>query len=209
MKTFLVSKIVCLAVAFFTLVASLTSTAPIPAIESEHDPIYSLDAMAWGQNLCNIGPICPPNPCRPICPPPKACRPVCPPNPCRPVCPPNPCRPVCPPNPCDEVCVDNSYTEMKLRRIFSSLWEKIVSLRRKSQRKARLALKRRLIEMINYAYSLLACQDCPPDLSLFCSYDFRRMSLKKLFYILKSIVCCLNEKNKCCFLQNAADICYF
>lgn len=207
MKTFLLSKVLCIAVASLALAgASSFSAISAPEIEDGYSLADTMEGMNYVQTLCDIE--CPPNPCKPICPP-KKCRPICPPNPCDDICPPNPCRPVCPPNPCDDICPETSYTDIEIRRFFASLWRKIMRLRRRSRRRARAALKRKLIEMINYAYSLLACQDCPPEISIFYGYDLRRMTLKKLFYILKTIVCSLNEKNKCCFLQNSGNVFYF
>ncbi|KAI5188974.1 hypothetical protein NEMIN01_0238 [Nematocida minor] len=217
MKATFFSKIVCLALAsasaFVACSADKTS-----ALNSESGNVlqaFNENEIQCVRNLCEVvcppkvcRPVCPPNPCDAICPP----RPLCPPNPCRPICPPNPCevicppRPLCPPNPCDNPCNVNSCTDMELARFFSFLWRKIRAVQKKGSKKEIKALKRKMIGLIAYAYSLLNCQECAPRTPDFYAGEYSNMTLKNLFVTLKWVVCNLNEKNKCCFLQNAEGI---
>ncbi|KAI5171686.1 hypothetical protein NEFER03_0991 [Nematocida sp. LUAm3] len=155
---------------------------------------------------------CPPM-CPPLCPPirPPVCPPLCPPL-CPPACPPQ-CPPVCPPicipdrcprpcpDPCSRPCprpCPNPCDDDRISFFLGSLWW---AIRRADTPAQRAVLRRRLLFLIERATQLLRCQD-PCSSYDFCSFEFigERPSLRKLFRILKSILCKLTPANRECLL---------
>ncbi|KAH9386299.1 uncharacterized protein NEMAJ01_1195 [Nematocida major] len=219
MKVFSIAKMLVLVLgcaATRTLCSAASTTGNITAADHTSSKCGFYRDDAFVRRICDLpcppnpcAPVCPINPCAPICPP-NPCAPVCPINPCAPVCPPNPCAPICPPNPCDNPCDENQYCAIELSRFFASLRRQIREASRPSAPAAqRRKLKRRMIKMIQYASSLLACQPCTPIGPDFYYNGYPKMGLKDLFKSLKWVVCNLDEKNKCCFLEYARETMYF
>lgn len=168
-----------------------------------HQDAYMQDPECV-RKLCNIQ--CPPeNPWNP-CPPANPWNPCAEVNPCNPCPPVNPCGDVCAPvNPCG-----NGFVSGEISYFFSSLWIKIRRALRPPTSPAGIRrLKRKIIRMIEYASSLLQCQPCSQNIGDFYFQDYRSMTLRELFSTLKWIVCNLDEKNKCCFVEYARQVLYF
>lgn len=161
------------------------------------------EVASAGLRVCNP---CPPGyapKCVPVCTP---CPDPCSPPKCPPRCPP-PCRPRCsrPYEPCEpSICWDQG------RIVFFFSWLRR-ALRSPSFRRRRVRVKKILLGLIYYAYSLQRRGDCDPCVPVCPVFpSLRSVKVGSLVDALRLIACQLDPKSADCLMNQAyRELCPF